>query len=144
MNSIELETNSNRSDFLMNGETRTIRRLCESIDSGSQTTLSSSRLNDATDRGNDEDSAYAKSLKNILFIMGPWVDSGNNKYMDSYDTNNSDSNDYRDTEFMFPLSVSYLGENEEEEQRKELAGTFNYSVVYHVIIMTIFRKYAIQ
>ena len=70
LKSIEFETSSNRSDFLVNDET-TIKSMCESIDSGSQTILSSSRLNGATDRDSDKDSVYAKSLKKISFIMGP-------------------------------------------------------------------------
>ena len=67
------------------------------------------------------------------------MDSDNNKSMDACGTNNSDLNDYIDSESMFPPSVPYLGENEEEEQEKELTGKFNYLVVYHAIIMTIFR-----
>ena len=119
-NSVESETDPNRSDFLINDETRSIISMRGSINNGSQTTLNSSRLNDATDRDNDEDSGFAKSLRKIPFITGPWVDSDNNKSMDACGTNNSDSNDYIDSKLMFPPSVPYLGENEEEKQGKEL------------------------
>lgn len=120
--STKFGTNSSQNGISVNDETRTIRSTCESTDGDSQTILNTSRLDDPVEPENHEDSAYAMLLKNVPIIAASCFANCNNVSMDTYDTNNPDSNVYTEPEPMFPPTVLYFGENEEEEQRKGSAG----------------------
>ncbi|CAF1441430.1 unnamed protein product [Rotaria magnacalcarata] len=119
LESTKFETNSSQNDISVNDETRTIRSTRVSIDSGNQTILNCSRLIDAVEQENNEDSAYVMLLKNVPILTASCFANCNNASMDTCDGNNPDSNVYTEPEPMFPLTVLYFGENEEGKQRKE-------------------------
>lgn len=119
LNSTELETNSSRSVFSVNEETKTIRSICGSIDDGNETINNTDHLNDSINQENNEDSVNVITLKSIPMIIAPFLVHYNKESMDVHDNNNFVSNVYTDPERMFSSSVPLLDQDEES------TGTYN-------------------
>ena len=106
MNSTELETNSSRSSFLVNEETRTIRSIYESINKGSETSINDIDLNGSVNRGSDEDFRNVISSKSIPIILAILLIDCPNEPVDVFNNNNFVSNFYMNSEPMFSPRIT--------------------------------------
>ena len=108
-----------RSNYCESNETRTVTNICESLSGDSQSKINSGPIYKSSNRNTDKkwsDIVSSNGTENHCIFY--WTKESDDS-VDTCGNYYSNTNFNQEPEPMFPVSIPYLGEDEEEVQMKE-------------------------